>query len=86
MNSKASQPPKQHLEVRQYDYGWNVTCFGEDGHVKHLLSADSEIQAFRSAHRLVHLYHLSGQILVALQGRPEFLMDVERLMHRAGED
>lgn len=82
MTPLAMKPPQPRLEIRQYDYGWNIVYYDVDGHVKHLLTAENEIQAFRAAHRLVHIYKLSGQARVALLGRPEFLMDVERLMHR----
>lgn len=78
----ASERIRFPIEVRQYDYGWTVTCFAPDGRVRHVTTADSEIQALRAAHRMVHAYRLSGDILVALSDRRPFRIDVERLMHR----
>lgn len=68
------------IEIREYDYGWVITYFDQNGRVKHVISAESEIQAFRAAHRMVHNYRLSGDALVCFGGKGCFVYNIEKLM------
>lgn len=52
------------LEVRQYPYGWQIAVFDGHGHVRHLVGAESESQAMRSARKLVRLYGIDGEVLI----------------------
>lgn len=72
--------PPNTIEVCQYDYGWTIGYHGPDGHVRHTLTAQAEIEAMRSAARLAKTYHVSNQVIVrSFNG--EFLLDVDHLMH-----
>lgn len=52
------------LQVGAYSYGWTVTVYDHRGHVRHLATADSEIQAFRLARKMARTYHIESDILV----------------------
>lgn len=69
------------IEVRQYDYGWTITCFGPDGRVRHVATADSRGQALEAAHRMIDAYHLQPTVLIARRGNHPRVVDIEHLMH-----
>jgi hypothetical protein len=48
------------LEIRQHPYGWTVTCLDDTGRIRHVATADNEIQAYRSARKLASIYRLPG--------------------------
>lgn len=52
------------LQLARFSYGWTVTVYDAKGHVRHLASAESEVQALRVARRLVRVYHIQNDILV----------------------
>jgi hypothetical protein len=68
------------LEIHETGDGWTVTCYRSDGHVRHVAYADTEIEAYRIAHSLVHLYNLTGTVLIS-SSKGEAIRDIERLMH-----
>lgn len=63
------------LEIRQYPYGWTITCFDGTGHVRHVATADTEIQAYRAARKLAAIYHLHGRARVSTP-RGDYFIEV----------
>ena len=76
---KLHQPTTPPLQIRQYDYGWSVIYFGPDGHVRHLVSTDDEVHAFRAARGVVQTYNISGQMLVHTV-RGDYLYSIAKLL------
>ncbi len=76
---KTRRPP---LQIRQFSYGWSVIYYGPDGHVRHLVSVDDEVRAFRTARQLVRMYHLQGDMLVHSQ-RGNYLYSISKLLDEA---
>ncbi len=68
------------LQVHQHNYGWTVTYYSEDGHIKHLLTVDSQMEAMRRARNLVRAYRLSPVVLV-IGSRGGARVNVEKLLH-----
>lgn len=68
------------LEIRQYPYGWTVTCVDDVGHVRHVATADTEIQAYRAARKLAGIYQLHGRARV-ITPRGDYFIDVAPERH-----
>lgn len=67
------------LELRQSPQGWVVVCYDRYGRARHLANVDSEIQAFRTARRMVSAYALRGDALV-VSGERTFYYEIDRLL------
>lgn len=68
------------LQIQLQSYGWSVTYYSPDGHIKHILTTDTKMQALRRARNLVRAYRLSPVVLViANQGKSQ--VNVEKLLH-----
>ncbi|MGE0080346.1 MAG: hypothetical protein AB7U81_03510 [Thiohalomonadaceae bacterium] len=63
------------LEIRQHPYGWTVTCLDESGHIRHVATADNEIQAYRAARKLAGIYRLQGRARVSTP-RGDYFLDL----------
>ena len=72
------------LQVHQYSYGWTITYFGPDGHVRHVATAGSEMEAYRLADRLAHIYHIRDTVLIH-SNKGTFVRDLDKLMHHEHE-
>lgn len=59
-----ADPVRWPLQIRQTNYGWTVTVYNTDGHARHLLTADSEIEAYREAYNLAKIYRVGNPVLV----------------------
>lgn len=74
-----ADPARWPIQVRQAHYGWTVTCYNPDGHARHVLTADSEMEAYRAAYNMAKIYHVENQILVnTFKG--ELRVDLNRLL------
>ena len=68
------------LHIEQYDFGWEVTFYGPDRHIKYVAEADSEIQAYRTAHQVAQMFNYQGEVYIRTVKR-EYLHDIASLMH-----
>lgn len=59
-----ADPSRWPIQIRQAPYGWTVTCYNSDGHIRHVTTAPSEMQAYRAAFNMAHSYNVDTQILV----------------------
>jgi hypothetical protein len=68
------------LQIHHQPYGWSVVYYNADGHIKHVLTVDSEMQALRAARNLVQAYKLPSRLLLTgPKGEKE--IDVAKLLH-----
>lgn len=74
-----ADPVRWPIQIRQAGFGWTVTCYNPDGHAKHILTANSEMEAYRAAYNLANIYRVENQILVnTLKG--ERRVDLSKLL------
>jgi len=71
-------PQPRQLTISEHDYGWTVVYTDESGHVRHLVSEDSELRAFRSARKVAHIYNLHGKVRVET-ARGTLYYDIDKL-------
>ena len=68
------------LRIRQYQNNWTVSYHDPNGRIIHLLSADSQIDAFRSADKLLNLYNIQNEVIME-SSTDDRLVDVKKMMH-----
>ncbi|MGM0594382.1 MAG: hypothetical protein ACQETD_07595 [Pseudomonadota bacterium] len=74
-----ADPARWPIQIRQTHYGWTVTCYNSDGHARHILTADSEMEAYRAAYNMAKIYHIETPVLVnSFKG--ELRIDLNRLL------
>jgi len=74
-----ADPASWPIQIRQTHYGWTVTCYNPDGHAKHILTANSEMEAYRAAYNLANIYRVETPILVnSFKG--ELKVDLNKLL------
>lgn len=77
-----ADPVRWPLQIRQSHYGWTVTVYNQDGHARHILTVDSEMEAYREARNLSKIYRVSVPAY-AITFKGEMKVDLERLLrHR----
>jgi hypothetical protein len=59
-----ADPVRWPLQIRLTNYGWTVTVYNQDGHARHLLTASTEMEAYREAYSLAKIYHVENPVLV----------------------
>jgi hypothetical protein len=59
-----ADPGQWPIQIRQSNYGWTVTCYNRDGHVKHVLTVHSEMEAYREAYNLAKSYQVANPVLI----------------------
>lgn len=60
-----ADPVRWPLQIQQVAGGWIVSCYNKDGHARHIASAESEMQAMRTALNMARVYHLDHKVLVS---------------------
>lgn len=74
-----ADPSRWPIQIRQTPYGWTVTCYNSDGHIRHVTTAPSEMQAYRTAYNLAHSYKVNSQILVNTH-KGELKINLDKLL------
>jgi len=74
-----ADPSRWPIQIRQMPYGWTVTCYNSDGHIRHVTTSPSEMQAYRTAYNLAHRYQVEAQILVNTR-KGEQKVDLNKLL------
>jgi hypothetical protein len=74
-----ADPARWPIQIRQTPYGWTVTCYSADGHIRHVTTSPSEMQAYRAAYNMAHSYHVETQILVNTD-KGELRIDLDKLL------
>lgn len=68
------------LRIRQYQDNWTVTYHDPNGRIIHVLNADSQISAFRSADKLLNLYQIQADVVMESTTENR-IVDVKKIMH-----
>lgn len=80
-----ADPVRWPIQISQTNYGWTVTCYNKDGHVRHVLTANSEMEAYRAASSMAKIYRVDAQVLVnSFKGR--LTVDLDRLLKPRTKD
>jgi hypothetical protein len=53
-----------HIQLQEFGSYWTVTCYGNDGRIKHFANRPSERDALREAELLARIYKLPARALV----------------------
>jgi len=68
------------LRIRQYQNNWTVSYHDPNGRIIHVLNADSQISAFRSADKLLNLYQIQNDVIME-STTDSRIVDVKKVMH-----
>ena len=78
-NLAYADPVKWPIQIRQSNYGWTVTCYNNDGHARHILTVNTEMEAYREAYSIAKTYRVGKPVLVTTD-KGVRTVDLEKLL------